>query len=150
MIPDIQDKKNFWNPVGDFFLLNSHFGTFVHLCINFKNFFHQMTFFLSIMRDILHTLAKKYLRLCSGQSVYLFKRINWIISSFPHRISKILFGLGSWDAFGSLGCTRIVECSFFNALILFLGSAQWCVFYKLKKLKTDMRFENIFKKFKCF
>ena len=31
-----------------------------------------------------------------------------------------------------------------------LGSTQQCVLYKLKKLKTDMMFENSFKKFKCF
>ena len=29
-------------------------------------------------------------------------------------------------------------------------TAQWCVIYKLKKLKMDMRFENTFMKFKCF
>ena len=57
-------------------------------------------------------------RPCPGLSMYLSERINWIISSFPWWISKILFVLGSWDHFGSLGC-RIGECPFRYVLVLF-------------------------------
>ena len=40
---------------------------------------------------------KKCLRLYPGTSLSLSKMINWIIFSFPHRISKILFLMGRWD-----------------------------------------------------
>ena len=46
-----------------------------------------------------------------GPPMYLFARINWIISCFHHRILKILFVLGSSNTFRSLGC-RIGKCFF--------------------------------------
>ena len=79
------------------------------LCVNFKNFFGQMTSYWVLWKTYYTLFLKMCLRPCPGLSMYLSERINWIISSFPHRISKILFVLGSWDDFGSLGC-RIGEC----------------------------------------
>jgi len=69
-------------------------------------------------------LLKKCPRPCPGLSMCLFERTNWIISSFPRWISKILFVLGSWNHFCSQGC-RIGECPFRYVLILFLGSVIW-------------------------
>ena len=43
------------------------------------------------------TLPKKCLRLCPHPSKCLSERINWIISTIPHRISKILFVYGSCE-----------------------------------------------------
>ena len=63
----------------------------------------------------------------------LSERINWIISSFPQWISKILFVLGNWDHFGSLRC-RIEECPFRYGLVLFLGSVlSFCLFKDFKR-----------------
>jgi len=72
------------------------------LCIDFKIFFCQMTSCWVIWKTYYTLLLKMCLRPCPGPSMYLFERINWIISSFPHRISEILFVLGSWDHFGRL------------------------------------------------
>ena len=83
----------------------SHFGTFVPVH-RFQKFLWQNDFWLSIMRDLSHTFAKKCLRPCPGPFMSLSKRINWIISSFSFGFSKILFVLGSWDDSGRLG-TRI-------------------------------------------
>ena len=91
------------------------------LCIDFKNSFGQMTSFWLLWKTYYILLLKKCLWPRPGPSMYLSERINWIISSFPRRISKILFVLGSWDDFGSLGC-RIGECPFFYDSILFLGN----------------------------
>ena len=85
------------------------------LCINFKIFFSQMTCHWVLWKTYYTLFLKKCLWPCPGPSMYLSERINWIISSFPHRISKILFVLGSWDHFGSLGC-GIGECPFFCCL----------------------------------
>ena len=74
------------------------------LCIDFKNSFCQMTSFWVLWKTYYWLLLKKCLWPCPGPSMYLSERINWIISSFPHRISKILFVLGSWDDFECLGC----------------------------------------------
>ena len=74
------------------------------LCIDFKNSFCQMTSFWVLWKTYYWLLLKKCLWPCPGPSMYLSERINWIISSFPHRISKILFVLGSWDNFESLRC----------------------------------------------
>ena len=43
--------------------------------------------------------------------MYLSERINWILSSFPHGISKICLNLSSWDNVGRLG-SRIRDGSF--------------------------------------
>ena len=85
------------------------------LCIDFKNSFCQMTSFWVLWKTYFWLLLKTCLWPCPGLSMYLSDRINWIISSFPHRISKILLILGSWDDFRSLRC-RIGECSFFCCL----------------------------------
>ena len=102
---------------------NSHLAilAFLSLCVDFKNFFSKMTLGWVLWNSYYTLLLKKCLRPCPGLSMYLTERINWIISSFPRWISKILFVLGSWDHFGSLGC-RIGECPFRYVLILFLGS----------------------------
>ena len=85
---------------------NSHFAILAlfSLCINFKNSFCQMTSYWLLWKTYYSLFLKKYLWPCPGPSMYLSERINWIISSFPHRISKILFVLGSWDDFECLGC----------------------------------------------
>ena len=82
------------------------------LCINFKNSFCQMTSLWLLWKTYYWILLKMCLWPCPEPSMYLSERINWIILSFPHRISKILFVMGSWDHFGSLGC-GIGECPFF-------------------------------------
>ena len=85
------------------FLPNSHFGIF-SLCIDFKNLFCQMTS-LSLSWKTYYTIfPKKCLWTCPGLSMYSSGRINWIISSFPRWISKILFDLVGWDNFEGLGC----------------------------------------------
>ena len=99
------------------------------LCIDFKNSFGQMTSFRLLWKTCYTFLLKKCLWPRLGPSMYLSERINWIISSFPHRISKILFVLGSWDDFGSIGC-RIGKCPFFIVSILFLGSVTLIYFNK--------------------
>ena len=71
----------------------------------FQKIFRPNDFSLSNMKDLLHNFV-------SGPSMCLSERMNWIISSFPRLISKILFVLDSWDHFGSLGC-RIGKGSFF-------------------------------------
>ena len=80
-----------------------------------------MTSLWVLLKTYYTLLLKKCLRPCPGLSMYLSERINWIISSFPQWISKILFVLGSWGNFGSLGC-RNGECPFFCVSILFLCS----------------------------
>ena len=94
------------------------------LCIDFKNSFGQMTSYWVLRKAYYILLLRKCLRAVSGLSMCLSKRINWVISSFPRWNSKILFVLGSWDYFGSLGC-RIEECPFRYGLILFLGNVKW-------------------------
>ena len=113
---------------------NSHFAilALLSLCIDFKIFFGKMTFGWVLWKSYYTFLLKKCLRPCPGLSMYLSERINWIISSFPRWISKILFVLGSWDHFGSLGC-RIGEGPFFYVSTLFL----WSVSQKLLEQRTN-------------
>ena len=73
------------------------------LCINFKISFCQMTSHWVLWKTYYTLFLKKCLWPCPGPSMYSSERINWIILSFPHRISKILFVLGSWDDSWSLG-----------------------------------------------
>ena len=84
---------------------NSHFAilALLSLCIDFKNSFCQMTSLWVLWNTYYILLLKKCPWPCPGPSIYLFERINWIISSFPCGISNILLDLGSWDNFGSLG-----------------------------------------------
>ena len=60
-------------------------------------FFGQMTLFEVLLKCHSLTLSKKCLRLRPALSMCLSERINWIISTIPHRISKILFVYGSYD-----------------------------------------------------
>ena len=101
---------------------NSHFAilALLSLCIDFKTFFGQMSSGWVLWKTYYRFLLKKYLRSCPGPSMSLSRRIDWIILSFPHRISKILFVVGSWDGFGSQGC-GIGESPFFHVSILSLG-----------------------------
>ena len=69
--------------------------------------------------------------------MYLSERIDWIISSFPRWISKIIFLLDSWNHFGNLEC-KIGECPFFYDSILFLGSVGCIVMKKNVKLTICM------------
>ena len=74
---------------------NSHFAIlalFSRASIS-KFFFCQMTSGWVLWKTYCTLLLKKCLRPCPGLSMYLSEKINWIISSFPHRISKILFYL---------------------------------------------------------
>ena len=117
-------QKNFWNRCQNGYLAkNSHFAilALLSLCIDFKIFFGKMTSGWVLWKSYYTLLLKKCLRPCPGLSMSLSKRINWIISSFPRWISKILFVFGSQDHFGSLRC-RFGECSFFYVSIFFLGS----------------------------
>ena len=82
------------------------------LCIHFKNFFGKMTFGWVLWKSHYTLFPKKCLWPCPGPSMYLSERINWIISSFPHTISKILSVLGSWNNSWGLGC-RIGSGYFF-------------------------------------
>ena len=85
---------------------NSHSAilALLSLCINFKNSFDQMTSGKVLWKTSHILLLKKCLRPCPGPSMYLSERTNCIISSFHHRILKILFVLGSRDDFKCLGC----------------------------------------------
>ena len=105
---------------------NSHFAilALLLLCINFKNSFGQMTSSWVLWKTCYTLFLKMCLRPCPGPSMYLFERINWIISSFPHRISKILFVLGCWGVFVSLE-SRIGEGLFFYDSILSFGNVIW-------------------------
>ena len=57
---------------------------------------------------------------------------------------------------GSKGWACLVMAAMVEWIVKFWGcrtklnTAQQCLFYKLKKLKTDMMFEKSFKNFKCF
>ena len=102
---------------------NSHFGTFVPVH-RFKDFFCQMTSCWMLWKTYYTLLLKKSLWLCPGPPIYLFERINWIISSFPPEISKILFDLGSWNNFGRLG-SRIRDGPFHGYLTFETRSVLW-------------------------
>ena len=116
---------------------------FLHFCpcISIsKIFLAKMTFGWVLWKSSYTILLKKCLRPCPGLSMYLSERVNWIISSFPRWISKILFVLGSWDHFGSLGC-RMGECPFFHVSILLLGSVSELTSESSKygKFKSDLQ-----------
>ena len=95
----VEDKDIYKWKFYRFLAKNSHFAilALLSLCINFKNSFNQMTSGWVLWKTCYTLLLKKWLKLCPGPSMYLSERINWIILSFPHRISKILFTLGTWD-----------------------------------------------------
>ena len=57
----------------------------------------EMTSFEVLLKCHSLTLSKKCLRLRPAPSKCLSERINWIISTIPHRISKFLFVYGSYE-----------------------------------------------------
>ena len=94
------------------------------LCIHFINSFGLKTCYWLLRKAYYSLFLKKCLWPCLGLSMYLSYRINWIISSFPHRISKILFVLGSWNDFEGLGC-RIGTGYFFWYLNFWRNTVIW-------------------------
>ena len=74
-------------------------------------------FLLSILRDILHNLAKRVSQALFSAVHVLIQEDELSISTFPHRISKILFVLDSWGHCVRLRC-GIGECSFFCCYII--------------------------------
>ena len=118
------------------FLPNSHFGTFVPLHW-FQNYFCQMTSPWVLWKTYYWLLLKKCLWPCPGPSMYLSERINWIISSFPHRISKILFVLGSWDDFEGLGCR--IGTGYFFWYLNFWKNTVWPLSNVTKVLKFQKK-----------
>ena len=124
-------------------LKKSYFAilSLLSLCIDFKNSSGQMTSRSVLWKTYYTNFLKKCHISCPRLSMYLSEKINWIISSFPHRISIIVFCLGSLDDFGSMEC-RIGECSFFSDSILSLGSVNHFHFlllirFECKPLELD-------------
>ena len=66
-------------------------------CNEFENFLNQMTLFEVLLKCHALTLSQKLLRVRPAPSKFLSERINWIISTIPHRISQILFVYGSYE-----------------------------------------------------
>merc|ERR1711940_502267 len=85
-------------------------------CMEFEIFLGQMTSFEVLLKCHSLTLSKKCLRLCPAPSKCLSERINWIISTIPHRISKILFVYGSYEFLAMLE-GKIREAPFFKGSI---------------------------------
>ena len=82
-------------------------------CMEFENFLGQMTLFEVLLMCHSLTLSKKCLRLRPALSKCLSERINWIISTIPHRISKILFVYCSYELLAMLE-GKIREAPFFK------------------------------------
>ena len=93
-------------------LKNCQNGTFwsVH---GIWHFLGQMTSFEVLLKCHSLILSKKYLWLHPAPSKCLSERINWIISTIPHRISKILFVYGSYEFLAMLE-GKIREAPFFR------------------------------------
>ena len=66
-------------------------------CMEFEIFSGKMTSFEVLLKCHSLTLSKKCLMLCPAPSKCLSERINWIISTIPHGISKIIFVYGSYE-----------------------------------------------------
>ena len=66
-------------------------------CMEFEIFGGQMTSFEVLLKCHSLTFSKKCLRLPPAPSKCLSERINWIISTIPHRIPKILLVYGSYN-----------------------------------------------------
>ena len=75
-----------------------------------------MTSFEVLLKCHFLTLSKKCLRLRPALSKFLSEEINRIISTIPHRISKILFVYGSYEFSGMLE-GKIREAPFFKGSI---------------------------------
>ena len=86
------------------------------LCMEFEFFLGQMTSFEVLLKCHSLTLSKKCLRLRPAPSKCLSERINWIISTIPHRISKIIFVYGSYEFLAMLE-GKIREAPFFQGSI---------------------------------
>jgi len=82
------------------------------LSMEFEIFLGQMTLFEVLLKCHSLTLSKKCIRLHPAPSKCLSEKINWIISTIPHRISKILFGYGSYKFLAMLE-GKIGEAPFF-------------------------------------
>ena len=80
--------------------------------MEFEFFLGQMTSFELLLKCHSLTVSKKCLRLRPAPSKCLSERINWIISTIPHRISKILFVYGSYEFLAMLE-GKIREAPFF-------------------------------------
>ena len=78
-------------------------------CMEFEIFLDQMTLFEVLLKCHSLTFSKK----CPAPSKCLSERINWIISTIPHRISKILFVYGSYEFLAMLE-SKIREAPFFK------------------------------------
>jgi hypothetical protein len=81
-------------------------------CMEFEIFFGQMTSFEVLLKCHSLTLSKKCLRHCPAPSKCLSERINWIISTIPQRISKILFVYVSYESLAMLE-GKITDAPFF-------------------------------------
>jgi hypothetical protein len=85
---------------------------FFDLWMEFDFLGGQMTSLEVLLKCHSLTLSKKYLRVCPAPSKCLSKGINGIISTIPHRISKILFFYGSYEFLAMLE-GKIRETLFF-------------------------------------
>merc|ERR1719278_1567618 len=87
------------------------------ICTWNLNFFGgQMTSFEVLIKCHSLTLSKKCHRFRPALSKCLFERINWIISTIPHRISKILFVYGFYEFLAMLE-GKVREAPFFKGSI---------------------------------
>jgi hypothetical protein len=84
--------------------------------MEFEILLGQMASFEMLLKCQSMTLSKKCLRLSPAPSKCLSERINWIISTIPHRISKILFVYGSYE-FLAMQEGKIREAPFYKGLI---------------------------------
>ena len=130
---DKSAKIAIWQKSSNFAIL-----ALLPLCMDFKFFFFsQMTSGWVLWKTYYKFLLKKCLGPCQGPSMYLSERINWIFSSFPCGISKILLDLDSWNNFERLG-NRIRD-GFFHICLKFetRGVYQVIIWQKLQAEKTN-------------
>ena len=114
-------------------------------CMKFEIFGGQMTSFELLLKCHFLTLSKKCLRLRPAPSKCLSERINWIISTIPHRISKIIFVHGSYEFLAMLeGKNR--EAPFFKGSIFHFFCLQGCVIPHKSSEKPCFNFEICFLK----
>ena len=103
--------------------------------MDFKIFLGQMTSGWVLWMTYYKFLLKKCLRSCPGPSISLSRRVNWIFISFSHRISKILFVLGSLD--GSWSLRYGIWMGLF-----FLKNNFWLIRLYCSHENTDFRAKN--------
>jgi hypothetical protein len=80
--------------------------------MEFENFLGRMTLFEVLLKCHSLTLSKECLRLRPAPSKCLSESINWIISTIPHRITKIIFVYDSYEFLAMLE-GKIREAPFF-------------------------------------